>query len=166
LVADTVIAMGLDPAIAISACSDSDKITELNMVMATAMDLEEGVSRNLAYAATLDRALPLATVMATSTATDTAINSEKGVDMVLDPNIAFDKGSDTPPVQPQASAMTSVTAMDLEQTVDSDDNGSRFSQGASSEEFEFTGDDDVTKAKKKKIRITFIISEKKIAFDN
>ena len=138
-----------------------------------------------------------ATVMATSTATDTAINLEKGVDMVLDPNIASDKGSDTLPVQPQASAiamapvtamdseqtvslavasqsndadtapiqpsasaigMASVTAMNLEQTVDSDDNDSRFSQGLSSEEFEFTGDDDVTKDGKKQILSLTILS--------
>jgi hypothetical protein len=76
--------------------------------------------------------------------------------MGLDPNIALDRGSDTAPIQPSASAtaMASVTAMDLEQTVDSDDNGSRFSQGASSEEFEFTGDDDVTKdGKKRKLEL-------------
>ncbi len=88
--------------------------------------------------------------MATTTATDTAIDSAKGADMGLDPNIAPDRGSDTAPIQPSAltTAIASVTAMDLEQTVDSDDDGSRFSQKASSEEFEFMGDDDVTKEEK------------------
>jgi hypothetical protein len=116
LATDTVIAMGLDPAIATSACSDLDKITELNTVMAAAIDLEKGASPNLISAipigmamdsaAALDmdldsntaqnrdsntglvQPLALATDMATTTATDTAINLEKGVDMVLDPNIA------------------------------------------------------------------------------
>ena len=58
--------------------------------------------------------------------------------------------------------MATVTAMDSEQTVDmvltpslavasqSDDDGSRFSQEASSEEFEFMGNDDVTKEEKKR----------------
>jgi hypothetical protein len=89
--------------------------------------------------------------MATTTATDTAIDSEN-VDMGLDPNIAPDRGSDTAPIHPSASAiaMASVTVMDLNQTVDSDDNDSRFSKGASSEENEFTGDDDVTKTEKNK----------------
>ena len=111
MVTDTVIAMGLDPAISISACSDSDKITELNTIMDTAMDLEEGASPTLGYALTLDRAIPIAMAMDQAAALDsntdldwntaqnmdsnmglvqplrdTAINSEKGVDMVLDPN--------------------------------------------------------------------------------
>ena len=88
--------------------------------------------------------------MATTTDTDTAIDLEKGADMGLDPIIALDTGSDTALIQPPASAtaMASVTAMDLEQTVESDDDGSRFSQEASSEEFEFMGDDDVTKEEK------------------
>ena len=59
--------------------------------------------------------------------------------------------------------MATVRAMDLEQIVDmvltpslalasqSDDDGSRFSlvEEVSSEEFEWTGDDDVTKEEKK-----------------
>ena len=45
--------------------------------------------------------------------------------------------------------MASVSAMDSELTVESDDDGSCFSQEASSEEFEFMGDDDVTKEEKK-----------------
>ena len=83
--------------------------------------------------------------------------------MVLDPNIAPDMGSDTAPIQPSAlaTAMATVTAMDSEKTVvmvlnpssavasQSDDDVSRFSQEASSEEFEFMGDDDVTKEEKK-----------------
>ncbi len=77
MVTDTVIVMGLDPAIAISACSDSDKITELNTVMATAMDLEEGASPNLAYAATVDRAIPIAMAM------DQAAASDLDTDLVL-----------------------------------------------------------------------------------
>ncbi len=92
LVTDTVIGMGLDPAIGTSACSDLDKITELNTVMATAMDLEEGTSPKAASDSDTDldsntapntdsnmglvQPLRSATVMATSTATDTAINSE------------------------------------------------------------------------------------------
>ncbi len=80
-----------------------------------------------------------------TTATDIAKDLES-----LDPNIALDKGSDTVPILPSASAtgMASVTATHLNQTLDSDDNDSHFSKGSSSEENEFTDDDDVTKAKK------------------
>ncbi len=46
--------------------------------------------------------------------------------------------------------MASVMARHLNQTLDSDDNDSCFSKGLSSEENEFTDDDDVTKAKKSK----------------
>jgi hypothetical protein len=118
--------------------------------------------------------------MATTTATVTAIDLEEGADMVLDPNIAPNTGSDTAPIQPSASAtaMATVTAMDSKQTVDmvltpssavasqSDDDGSRFSQKASSEKFEFMGDDDVTKEEKKQKLELPSSSRKKIAFEN
>ena len=100
--------------------------------------------------------------------------------MVLDPNIAPDMGSDTAPIQLSASAtaMATVTAMDSEQTVvmvlnpslavalQSDDDVSRFSQEASSEEFEFMGDDDVTKEEKKQKLELPSSSREKIAFEN
>ena len=80
----------------------------------------------------------------------------------LDPNVASEKGSNTVPIQlsVSATAMASVMA-----TQDSDVNESRFS-GSSSEENEFMDGDDESKHKKKKNRVIFIISEKKIAFDN
>ena len=59
LVGNTVIAMGLDLAIGTSACSDSDKITELNTAMATGMDLEEGASPILAFTGTLNKTTPI-----------------------------------------------------------------------------------------------------------
>ena len=73
-----------------------------------------------------------------TTAIDTAKDSES-----LDPNIASDKGSHTVPIQLSASAtaMASVSATYLKQTLDSDDNDSCFSKGLSSEENEFTDDD-------------------------
>jgi hypothetical protein len=83
----TVIAMALDPAIATSACSDSDKILELNTVMAAAMDLEEGASPNLAYAVTLDRAIPIAMAMDPAAASD--------LDTDLDSNTAWNTDSNT-----------------------------------------------------------------------
>ncbi len=97
-----------------------------------------------------------------TTATDTAKDSES-----LDPNIALYKGSDTVPIQLSASAtaMASITATHLNQTLDSDDNDSCFSKGLPSKENEFTDDDDVTKAKKKKLSYLHHLG-KKIAFDN
>jgi hypothetical protein len=173
--------MVLDPNIASDKGSDTlpvqPQASAIAMAPVTTMDLEETVASqsnddtgmdldlelNTARNMISNKGLvqPLASV--TTTTTDTALDSEKGADMGLDANIA-----DTAPIQPSASAtaMASVTVMDLEQTVDSDDNDSRFSQGASSEECELTGDDDVTKDKKTKIRITFIISGEKNAFDN
>ena len=106
--------------------------------------------------------------MAMATATVTAIDLKQAaaspLDMALDSdtapdlNTALDRALATVPVQPLAlaTAMATVTAMDSEQIVDmaltpsltlasqSDDDGSRFS-----EEFEWTGDDDVTKEEKK-----------------
>ncbi len=89
---------------------------------------------------------------------DTAKDSES-----LDPNVASEKGSNTVPIQLSASATAMASDM---ATQDSDDNDSRFSKGSSSEENDFTDGDDESKDKKKKNRVIFIISEKKIVFDN
>ena len=70
LATDTVNAVGLDPAIATSACSDSEKNTELNTVMATGMDLEDGASPILAYTGTLDKTTPIAMDMDPAAALD------------------------------------------------------------------------------------------------
>ncbi len=95
LVGDTVIAMGLDPAIGTSACSNLDKITELNTAMATGMDLEEGASPILAFPGTLNETTPIAMDMDPAAALDSDTDrdgittaTDNGGDMDLDPNIA------------------------------------------------------------------------------
>ncbi len=60
LVTDKDIAMGLESAIGTSACSDSDKITELNTAMATGMDLDEGASPILAFTETMNETTSIA----------------------------------------------------------------------------------------------------------
>ena len=67
---DTVNAVGLDPAIGTSACSDSEKNTELNTDMATGMDLEDGASPMVAYTGTLDKTTPIAMDMDPAAASD------------------------------------------------------------------------------------------------
>ena len=151
----TPIAMDMDTAAALDSDTDRDGITtatdnggDMDLdpnIAATviASNLEKGTTMPLDPNVTSDTG---SDKMDKITATDTAKDSES-----LDPNIASDKGSDTVPIQLSASAtaMASVTATHLKQTLDSDDNDSRFSKGSSSEENEFTDDDDVTKAKKK-----------------
>ncbi len=111
--------------------------------------------------------LPLDQIMTSKTDSDqmdmtTAIETAKDLES-FDPNVASDKGSDTVQIQLSASATAIASVM---ATQDSDDNESRFS-GSSSEEYEFMDDDDgIKEKKKKKNRVIFIISEKKIAFDN
>jgi hypothetical protein len=89
LVTDTVIAMGLDPAIAISACSDLDKITELNTIMDTAMDLEEGASPTLGYDVTLDRAIPIAMAMDQVAALDSNTDLDSNTAQNTDSNMSL-----------------------------------------------------------------------------
>jgi hypothetical protein len=127
---------GLDPNIGPDSGSDIGPIRPSGSATS---NLEEGMT------------MPLDPNMTSETGSDkmdmtTAIDTTKDSES-LDPNVASDKGSDTFPIQLSASAtaMASVTA-----TQDSDDNHSRFSKGSSSEENEFTDDDDVTKAKKNK----------------
>jgi hypothetical protein len=154
----TAMAMALDPAMAMG--------TTTGTGTANAMDLE---------LASAPESPALATAMATATATVTAIDSEQAAALppekafnsntAPDLNMALDSASDTAPIQPLAlaTAMATVTAMDSKQIVDmvltpsqalasqSDDDGSHFSlvEDGSSEEFEWTGDDDVTKEEKK-----------------
>jgi hypothetical protein len=133
---------GLDPNICPDSGSDIAPIRPSGSATAIASNLEEGMTMPLDPNITSDTG---SNTMDMTTATDTAKDSES-----LDPNIAPDKGSDTVPIQLSASATAraSVTATHLKQTLDSYDNDSRFSKGSSSEENEFTDDDDVTKAKK------------------
>jgi hypothetical protein len=133
---------GLDPNIGPDSGSDIAPIRSSGSATAIASNSEKGMTMPLDPNITSDTE---SDKMEMTTATDTAKDSES-----LDPNIASDKGSDTVPIQLSASAtaMASVTATHLKQTLDSDDNDSRFSKGSSSEENEFTDDDDVTKAKK------------------
>ncbi len=171
---------GLDPNIGPDSGSDIAPIrpSGLATAIASVMAMDSNTGRNTDSNTVLVQPLASAT-------TDRDINSEKGMTMPLDPNItsdtgsdtmdmttatdmakdlesldpniASDKGSDTVPIQSSASAtaMASVTARHLNQTVDSDDNDSRFSKGSSSEENEFTDDDDVTKAKiKRKLELS------------
>ena len=77
----------------------------------------------------------------------------------LDPNVALDKGSDTVRIQLPVSATAMASFMS---TQDSDDN-SRFSKASSSEEYEFTDDDDITKAnKKRKIELSSSSRKKRL----
>ncbi len=81
----TTIAMALDPAIATLARSDLDTAPDLNTVMASAMDLEEGASPDLAHAAVLDRATPMAMDMDPAMATNmgTGTNTATAMDLEL-----------------------------------------------------------------------------------
>jgi hypothetical protein len=123
---------------AVASQSDNDKAMDLDSDLNTA--------RNTASDMGLVQPLASVTAMATRTGTVTAKDSEEGADMGLDLNIAPDTASDTAPIQPPALATATAS---VTQTVESNDDDSRFSQEASSEEFEFMGDDDVTKEEKK-----------------
>ena len=138
----TPIAMDMDTAAALDSDTDRDGITTATDNGGD-MDLDTNIAGTVIASNFSDTG---SDKMDLTTATDMAKDSES-----LDRNVKPDNVSDTVPTQllASATAMGSVTTTHLKQTMDSDDNESRFSKGSSSEENEFTDDDDERKDKKK-----------------
>ena len=145
----TAMAMDLDPAMATNTGTGTDTATAMDFELALAPSDSNTASDTASDMATVQ---PLGSAMAMATTTVTAMDSEEGADTVLTSDMDLAKAPDLADARASSAALASQS-VDMGLTDDDGSRGSRFSlveQDVSSEEFEFMGDDDVTKEEKKR----------------